>query len=315
MKRVALSVFSVVLAVVTNIIVRSLILEDITPVGEKCFSGDYEGPIPFEPYLGGSFVCIMTTFFHELSIVPEGAFAFGLLATVAIAFVALIMVEAGRSGVRGILKYPIAIMVISQYIAFCVAVPLIWVPFCLLWGRGTAHEFSKYHFRYAVMYALWLTGMSIVFFSLDTQTYGWTFVAGIVGGPFLHLPLVGQWFLPTSKPNSDASSRLVAITYRMATVGSFMVWAHIVHSLLSDVGYDNISALYGALWENTNYAVKMILVDALVLFMAVLIVIWVDSPGDALRAILMAPLVGPGAALAHALGKQEDTGGQSVKVD
>lgn len=303
-RNIILAVLSVALAVVTNLTIQKIAELNLKPVGEKCFAGDYVGIVPFEPWLGGSFVCIMNTLFYSLVGTPEGIFAWGSLMATYFPVAILLVVEASREGVKGVLKYPVFILLISQYLAVSVAFPLVWVPMYLLWGRGTTHGFGPSHANFTDIAGLFFFGVSVALFALDNQSYAWTFTASLIGGPFMVIPYVflALLKLPVSS-DPVVSSKLIVVTYHGASLASFMVWIFTVSILV--LKYQDPSVVLKAIWANASYSVQIINLDWFVWFLSILLVVANENPMDAVKAVVMMPIVGPGTALAYILAHQE----------
>jgi hypothetical protein len=311
--RTILTVVSLTLAICTNLALQRITEQNLKPVGEKCFAGDYDGLVPFEQWLGGSFVCIVTTMFHGLTTVPEGMFAWGGIMALYFPIAILVVVEATRTGVKGLLKYPIVIFVISQYIAVSVAFPLLWIPMYFLWGRGTTHGFASKHANFTDAAGLFFLFVSMAFFALNTQSYAWTWTASLIGGPFFPIPYVVALFLPSDSSDPDNSSNLIIKTYQAAALASFMLWVCAIFILVRNYDFDAASIL-GAVWTNTNYSVQIINLDWFVWFLSMVLVLAEESLMDGLLAIVMMPLVGPGASLALLLARQEQVRAKTLNV-
>ena len=302
-KRAILTILSLTLAVYTNLALQRITEENLRPVGEKCFAGDYQGLIPFEPWLGGSFVCIVTTMFHGLTTVPEGMFAWGGITTIYFPVATLVIVEASRTGVKGLLRYPLVIFIISQYIAVSVAFPLLWVPMYFFWGRGTTLGFTQTHVNFTDAAGLFFFLVSMAFFTLDNQTYAWTWITSLLGGPFFPIPYVVALFLPSNSSDPKTSSTLIVNAYYAAALAGFMLWACAIFILVRN--YQDAESILGALWTKTNFSVKIINLDWFVWFLSMVLVLANESLVDGLQAIIIMPLVGPGASLSYLLARQE----------
>jgi len=109
------------------------------------------------------------------------------------------------------------------------------------------------------------------------------------------LPYIGQFILP-SATKTDSASLLVTNAYTGSMVCSFLVWVYAFVAFIPN-------SL--AIWTNANPSTQIIVIDTVVLFLALLITVLNENPVAAVQAILMGPLVGPGAALSYALLRQE----------
>ncbi|KAI2503636.1 hypothetical protein MHU86_10832 [Fragilaria crotonensis] len=226
----------------------------------------------------------------------------------------LVVVESARTGVKGLLKYPIVIFVLSQYIAVSVAFPLLWIPMYFVWGRGTTHGFSQTHANFTDAAGLFFLIASMALFALNTQSYAWTWTASLIGGPFFPIPYIVALFLPSDSSNPDSSSKLIVKTYQAAGLASFMVWACAIFILVRNYQYDTAS-IVGALWTKTNFSVQIINLDWVVWFLSMVLVLAEESLMDGLLAIVMMPLTGPGASLAFLLARQEQVRAKNLNVN
>jgi hypothetical protein len=59
------------------------------------------------------------------------------------------------------------------------------------------------------------------------------------------------------------------------------------------------------MWTNANYAVQIINLDWFVWFLSILLLVANENPMDAIKALIMMPIVGPGTSLAYILAHQE----------
>jgi len=177
---------------------------------------------PHEPWLGGSFVCLITQFLHELIQHSGGIFTFGIIASLSIITGLLMNVEADRStyyhhNTQSIIRYPTMLGILSQVLGISVVFPLLWVPsYCLVHARtatthtvgitGTAIDAEntgnvcKSRVYAALVTALLFPMLTLLVFNLDPDSYAWTFSAGLLGGPLVACSPMLLWFvMPSSR--------------------------------------------------------------------------------------------------------------------
>ena len=98
---------------------------------------------PHEPLLGGTFVCSITQFLHELIQHSGGIFAMGSIASLSIVAALLMNVEADRfhgTSSSNIIQYPTILGILSQVLRISVVFPLLWVPgYCLGYSSFSAN--------------------------------------------------------------------------------------------------------------------------------------------------------------------------------
>jgi hypothetical protein len=316
-KRIILAVLSVALALVTNYVLQSLIAEDFKLVVEKCSAGDYDGLDPFEPMLGGTFVCIITPFFRNIVRGPSGFFVWGTIVTLFLVAEVHVMVESTREGTKGLLLSPFVVFVIGQFVGISVAFPLLWVPSFMLWKRGTAYGFAEVHKILVIVLSAWVLALSALMFVFQVDTYYWTFTAGLVGGPFFAFPLLLKHLVPLSlSSNGQASKATIVQTYDIVIVVATLVWMGSVASLIHEIGFD-ASNLWDVMWNKTNSSVQFIQIDWIVWFLSLLIIVGDENLRNVVQTMVLATLIGPGAATALALRNQKKDSQVSnhVKVD
>jgi hypothetical protein len=314
-KQWVLAMLSVIIGITTNLIIQDIAKKNLTEIGEKCLSGEVDNLIPYEPMLGGSFVCIVNNLFYGLKQVPEGIFAWCCIIAVYFPVAILVTVEATRVGVQGILKYPFFIFFLSQYIALSVAFPLVWVPMFLLWGRGSLPGFLSYHANTASFSGLFISALSFAFFAFETQAHVWRLATSLLFGPLLPVPYLTLFLLPSNLSGGlDSSSRIIKSYYSAALV-SFFLWSFSLYLLV--INYGTSMSIIGVLWTETNFSVQIINLDWFVWYLSILIIIVAENWIDGSKTMLMMPFLGPGAALAITLARQEQVrcGRVSEKAD
>jgi len=275
--------------------------ETFDPILAACTGGEsvYE-LVPYEPVLGGPFVCLVTQFVYRLVTHSPAGFLVWTATISTILPVGILMnIEAGRSGVSGPVRYPTLIGFVSIFLAVSVSFPLVWVPGFLLFGGSKAGAVLPKR-AYAALY-LSLPGavLTVLVFMVDTSTYQWTMIAGLLGGPLLVLTSLLLWRM---EPKGQATPEQVAqgaiATSRAFAVSSLMAfgfWIAILYVAYQEYGLD-YEALLNALWIEADPCVKFMTVDAVVLFLAAVLYIASVDPIDAFVALLLSLGLGPGAA-------------------
>ncbi|GKY92101.1 hypothetical protein MPSEU_000181500 [Mayamaea pseudoterrestris] len=166
--------------------------------------------------------------------------------------------------------------------------------------------------------------LTILLFTLDTKSYAWTLTAGTLGGPAVVMiaPTVLYWLDPPSQTSTTPSplaqkqsSQLIAMAYGASGVVSLLGWYFLLY--VAWTRYEtNVAAFLSDVWGATsNPFVRFMTIDALVLWLAVLIHIGFRNVGSAVEAVLLTPLFGPGAACAMALSGVETMEEQKLKRD
>jgi hypothetical protein len=256
--------------------------------------------IPHEPLLGGTFVCIITQFLHRLTQnTPAGLITW--VSTIAASFPVsvLMLAEGGRAGAGGIIRYPTLIGLMMQFLGVSVIFPLVWVPgYLLLSSSRTGPVLSRRIYIGLVITLLPATLLTFFTFTLTPASYPWTLCAGILGGPILPLSSLLLWGMEPTKV-TDASAvvagaRATANAYLFASICGFLAWMVVVHAALDTYELDPF-ALWDAVWTNADGSVRFMTIDAGILFLALIVYIASKDLTDALAALLVSPILGPGA--------------------
>lgn len=272
------------------------------PILAACMGGesDYE-LAPYEPLLGGPLVCIMTQFVHRLvRNPPTGLIVWVSTIVTALPVGILMNIEAGRTGAKGLVRYPTFLGFVSILVAVSVSFPLLWVPgFLLLGGSKTGAVMPKR--AYASLYlSIPMAVFSYFAFAIDPNSYEWKVLTGLLGGPLLVLAPLLLWGMEYKEGNvtpqqvaqgAIASSRV----YLVVSLVALGFWVAIVRIIYEAYGLD-VTAMWNALWVNADPCVKFLAVDAIGLFLGALLYIASVDPVDAVAALFLSPGLGPGAA-------------------
>ena len=312
MFRLICAAISAVLGASAFVITQAVSKEFFEPIQAACFSSDPETAVreaglhPYIHNLGGGFVCLITQFLAHLVREPAGIFAWGVIAGLALPYTILSSIEAGRGGAKGVIRYPTFLGLLAQVFGVSVMFPLLWVPGAL-YGEGDGVP-SQGRLRLVLSTSFVFPVLTLLMFTLDADTYGWTAVAGLIGGPIL--PLVNLMYWPLYPPeHADAAykrtvSNLLAKAYGVSAAVAFVGYAINLYLLTTAHGYTP-TALVSALWTEANVSVKFMTIDFLVLFMGFVVYFAADSLSDALGALAMSFVVGPGAAAGIILARRE----------
>ncbi|CAE7222672.1 REXO2 [Symbiodinium natans] len=261
----------------------------------------------YEPMLGGFFTCILTQFMLALTEDPAGMLAWGLIATLIFPMFLLMYAEAGRYGATGLVKWPVLVLFLGQFLGISTTFPVMWVPAALM-GQGTGVT-SKGRIWMTILLVVPSTLVQLYVFFGDSDTRAWTICAGLLTGP--GLPLLGILLWPFPSPGSEKpagaeqSIRLLKGAYRAfmlpAAAGYYFL---IYHAYLH---YQTPKEMIAALWgPKADGSVMFMTVDSCVLTMALLLYLLMTSPcGHVVLTVLFAPVIGPAAAICAALGQRE----------
>mmetsp|Transcript_14059 Transcript_14059/g.18334 ORF Transcript_14059/g.18334 Transcript_14059/m.18334 type:complete len:340 (-) Transcript_14059:127-1146(-) len=266
----------------------------------------------WEPIVGlGAFnilVCLITQFLFELrNTPPAGILVWTGVIVVAFPFGVLAVVEAGRAGAKGPLRYPLILGLLYQLFGVSVMMPLVWIP-SYIYGRGDGGVSVT---RAIASVPMSLPGLilTIFVFTADTDSYLWTVCAGILGGPGVPMIVIALWGdSPPEYSANDANikgTKAVAMAYRVTLPIALITWVYVVYAAYSAFGTDT-SALCRALWTDANASVAFMTIDTLILFAAMVIFLAFRSWTAAIKTLLLAPLMGPGAACCLTLAELEE---------
>ena len=284
-------------------IIQACSKSNVTPAEFAQMTGYHE----YEPMLGFGifrfFVCLITQFLHKLAHTHPGGFLMWML-TFVVAFPVgvLVIVEAGRAGSWGPIRYPIIFGLLYQLLGISVIFPLLWVPF-YIFGQGTGGV-SKFRAWAAAPMNLPGLLLSIAAFIVNTKTYIWTVVAGILGGPALALTPILLWGdkeppLSDSKAIRDGAD-IAAKAYAIAGILSLLVWVFLLFVVFAEFGFHPM-ALYAHVWSEADSAVAFMTIDATVLWLGLIVCIASRKLQGGIEALLLAPIFGPGGAAALVL--------------
>ena len=295
-------------------VLAACLSKNYTSVDDFCLQTGYHA---YNPSVGfvllDPFVCAITQFLYTLAeSYPAGLLTWGAITLVGLPVTVLTTLEAGRQGNRGLLRYPTLVGLLQQVLGISVVIPLLWVPaYC--WGASNpqgsvALTRARASFPLALTFVI---AFLLIFVLLeDTQSYGWTLCAGILGGPVISLPALLLWFVgpppvdTTTQQDALRSAEAAALSYGLAGLVALLGWFYLMYVVLTTYGTDT-ETLWKDVWAETTGVVQFATIDAVVLWVALVLHIGSRSLRSCGEAILFTPFFGPGAACAMALASLE----------
>ena len=273
------------------------------PILAACTGNDPDAYelVPYEPLLGGPFVCLITQFIYKLvTNAPAGFIVWAATIATILPVGILMNVEAGRSGAKGPVRYPTLIGFVSIFLAVSVSFPLVWVPGFLILGGSRAGAVLPRR-AFASLY-LSIPGviLTILVFTVDTSTYQWTMLAALLGGPLIVLTTLLLWGMEPKADQVDPKqvargAIATSNAYAISSLMSFCFWIAILRVIYMEYVYD-FAALWDDLWTFADPCVQFMTVDSIILFLAAVFYIASVDPLDAIVTLFASPLLGPGAA-------------------
>jgi hypothetical protein len=264
----------------------------------------------YEPYVGGTFVCLLTQFLHALvQTWPAGFITWVATFCTFLPGIVLVVVEAGRNGAVGPLRFPSLILLLGQFFGISVAFPAVWVP-AFIWGRNASGTLKgaisvkrAIASRFLILPAFVAT---VLAFAASPDSYLWTLTVGILGGPLLALfPLV-CWFMDPPS-NDKATSRMtysVVTSYSIAGSLAFLLWAAVVATIVLNYRFD-YQSLVKDCWTDAQGSVRFMTIDAVILYLGMLAYVGYVRTSAVAETLLQTVFFGPGAALAATMATLE----------
>lgn len=285
------------------------------PVVAKCTQGDYENHLervrsndllPYEPMLGGGFVCLITQFLGALKMnYPAGFLTWGAVVLCSFPISLFLGVEGGRSGVKGPLRYPATVGLLAQFLGIGVITPALTVPsFIFGRSRDNSGSFHPDRPKHAFLISILVTLFSLGNFVLDISSTAWKINAGILGGPILALLPVYYYFSPCCDEKEQPSAQAKklydkdrAITeYRKylkyAGVLSFLGWMYLLFLSHSTYGM-HVSSVWDAVWSNAHPSVKFMTLDTTGFYLGMVLCLGAEKIEDMVKCVALTPLLGP----------------------
>lgn len=320
------SVGGISLGILAFITTQTVIKDFFDPIVNTCNSGLADEALsielqPYEPLLGGPFVCMITQFLYFLSRDPAGILAWGVIAQIGFVIGFLMYIEAGRQHARGIITYPVIVSLLGQVLGISVIFPALWLPGYLYARYMSDDSFSKCdnlglvtikRIYASILVTSLFSSLTILLFTLDKDSYYWTVTAGVLGGPLIALvPLPLGIFAPAPIESDDAS-----IAQQITSAKTAAKMYNIIGSIIFFGWLTNIYLAYGAfqgdldkvlegLWLNAHPSVAFMTIDTGILYIATIMYIFIHDVNQAFITILITPIIGPGSASAFALANIE----------
>jgi hypothetical protein len=290
----------------------SIAIEDFA---EKTGYHEYEPRVGLKVF--NVLVCIITQFLFELrNTYPEGVLTWCSLMVVSLPFAIVSTLESGRGGAKGPIRYPLILGLLYQLFGISVMAPLVWVP-AYIYGAGSG-GLSTFRTNAAIPISLPGLLLTMIVFTADTAGKLWTTCAGTLGGPILiMISVVTLW--GDAPPSDDtykariSSGKAAAFAYRAMVPVSLLAWYALVYIAYSTYGTD-VLALWRAVWTDANASVAFMTIDAIVLFVAILLYLAYRSLESCIQAMALTPILGPGAACAFVMADLELEAVASMQV-
>jgi hypothetical protein len=264
----------------------------------------------YEPLLGlGVFnflVCLITQFLLELrTTYPSGLLTWGGVVVVSLPLVLLQTLSAGRMGARGPVRFPTAIGLLSQLLGISVVFPLIYNPSYIYSLGGPGVPVTGFRIWGGALMASPIIVLSFLVFFASTESYVWTASAGVLGGPLLAMMGLALWTdesiaVEASPENISRSSGSVQRAYSVLALVSFVLWSFLVSVAYQSYGF-RFNELWRDVWTEAGPSVAFMTIDTSVLYLGALLNIGYQCEWQAIKAIVITPFVGPGAACCMAL--------------
>lgn len=142
--------------------------------------------------------------------------------------------------------------------------------------------------------------LTFLVFSVSTESYVWTASAGVLGGPLLAMMGLALWTdksitAEANPENIVRCSGSIQKAYSMLALVSFVLWTFLIAVAYQSYQF-RLHELWRDIWIEAGPSVAFMTIDTGVLYLAVLLNIAYQSEWRAIKALVMTPLVGPGAA-------------------
>lgn len=275
----------------------------------------------YEPKVGlGAFnvlVCLITQFLLELrQTYPAGLITWTAVVIASLPAGVLNITESGRADVKSAhpIRFPIIVGLLYQLIGVSVIFPLVWVP-SFIFGRGKC-PISTWRASLIVPLILPGTILTWLVFNADTNSYLWTVSSGILGGPLLTMVSIVLW--KDASPSPTKENRISgAVAFQKACkilipLGIVM-WATVILTVFQT--YGSVDEMWSSIWTEANASVAFMTIDSGILYVAVMICIAYLDEYKAMKALLLTPMMGPGAAPLLVLSELEEVKREITEKD
>ena len=236
---------------------------------------------------------------------PAGVVTWGGVIIVAQTTGVVSIIEAGRKGARGFIRYSILFGLLGQLFGISVVFPMLWVPAYIL-GRGHG-PISKRRIDTIIPLLSPTIILTLVAFGANTDSYMWMLGAGMLGGPALPLFSGVLWTdVPPVNPNKETIQACITSVKKAYTIAAIIggvgyhLLIYIVYRAYASEGIGGFGTILGRLWSeiwtDANASVAFMTIDTGVLYLGVLLLVAYQDTGKALKATVLTPLFGPAAA-------------------
>ena len=293
------------------------------PIIAACTNPEFTSPAEFaaktgyhiyEPKVGlvafNMLVCLITQFLLELrETPPAGLLVWGGVIVVSLPLAISNTVAAGRKGVKGPVRYPTIIGLLSQLLGISVIYPMIWVPSYIFSGSKLGAPVTNKRIIYATCATMPGVILTYLVFTANTDGSVWTYAAGILGGPGLVLCGLIMYTdnsesMAATNENISKCSNAIQSAYSIVGAVSFAFWICLVAVAYGAYGFEH-DKLWNDIWVEAGPSVAFMTIDTGVLFLGALLFIGYENGLEALKALLVTPFVGPGASCCMALKELE----------
>jgi hypothetical protein len=258
----------------------------------------------YVPWLGGNIVCFGTQFLHRLvQDSPAGMILWLATWSSWLPALVLVIVEAGRSGAVGPLRFPTIVLLLAQ-LGISIVFPAIWL-LSFVWGRST-HTFKG---TVSVKRGTWsryciIPGflLSCAAFMLDPTSYAWSVVVGLLVGPASGLISLVFWNMD-APPEDQATSQMVhavVTSYSVSGALAFLTWAIVLATVAINYRLD-FGLLVKDCWTEAHGFVRLMAIDGILMYAGLLAYIGYVRTSAVAETLVQTIFFGPGAAVAATL--------------
>lgn len=330
-RRIGYAILSFTIGVWAFVKVNSISGPAFEPILAACGNSDIAnenfaketGYHSYVPELGlGAFkilVCLITQFLLELrETYPAGLLVWGGVIVVALPLNLIITVTAGRKGASGPVIYPTVIGLLCQVLGISVIIPMIYNPSYYFSGSRLGVAVTNFRILVGVLLSLPASMLTYFVFTAPTDGMIWEVSAGILGGPILAMMGLPLWLdksstLEDTRENITRSNDLIQKSYNILALVSFIFYSCLMAVVYQTYGFA-FHEVWRDIWTEAGPSVAFMTIDTGVLFVGVLLFIAYHCEWKAMRALLMTPLLGPGAACCVVLKELENEWSSAVML-
>jgi hypothetical protein len=239
--------------------------------------------------------------FHETARSTPGGPLAGMTAFVAfMPWLVLIALEAGRSGAKGLIRYPMIVALILQMGAGLFLLT-VYIP-CFIFGRcKEQNPLPKGYILSATFPPLaYMISASLTFF-VATDTTLWKVSAGILSGWLIIYSFVPVWLASGGQPlEREASRRLSTVPYLVTGTFAFIGWLGVLVIVTFQMGAD-FGIMFNLLWKDATPMVRFFVIDATSISMASILLVAYLRESVLKECLLLSAMFGPGSGIAMTL--------------